>query len=477
MPNLSIRAVVAILLTSVTLPADADAVDDFVRAHMAKRKIVGLSLAVIQDGKIVKAQAYGNTELSGGKPVTPNTLFQAGSISKSVSALGALRLVEQGSLSLDEDVNVRLKSWRVPDSPLLKEKKVTLRGILSHTAGLTVHGFPGYRVTADRPTLVQILNGERPANTSPIRVDILPGSKWRYSGGGYTVMQQLITDVTGQPFDSLMQETVLGPLGMTSSTFQQPLPDGKARLTASGYYPGERPVPGRWNVYPEMAAAGLWTTPTDLANFAIAVQQSLAGTENRVISQKMTREMLTNVLGDDGLGVFLQGKGKTRRFEHGGRDEGFDAQMTAYTETGQGAVVMINANDNSGTLQRVIEAIAKQYQWPEYPIRPEYSAIPDKEPDVAVRLKTMLAEMAEGRSNGSDFTTEFGRTVDAQVKQGLPGFLKSLGKIQGLTLVERRDRGTSHFYRYRVDFETRTMLMPLTIDASNKISGLALEPD
>src|SRR5206468_690196 len=148
--------------------------------------IPGLSLAIIQDGKVIRVKGYGVAEQGGERPVTASTLFQAGSISKSVAAVGALRLVQEGKLALDEDVNAKLTTWKVPENAFTREKKATLRGILSHTAGLTVHGFPGYAVDGPVPSLVQVLNGEKPTNTAPIRVDILPGSKWRYSGGGYT---------------------------------------------------------------------------------------------------------------------------------------------------------------------------------------------------------------------------------------------------------------------------------------------------
>ena len=278
----------------VALTARADPIDDTVAALMAKRKIHGLSLAVIQDGAIVKAQGYGFIDGSGKTPVTTDTLFQAGSISKPVSALGMLALVEKERLSLDADVNGVLKTWKVPENDLTKTERVTLRRLLSHSAGLTVHGFPGYAVGTTVPTLVQVLDGNKPANTAAIRVDLLPGSKWRYSGGGYTVAQQLVIDVAGQSFPAFMHATVLKPLGMTASTFEQPLPAEKAALTATGHLPtGARPVPGRWHIYPEMAAAGLWTTPSDLARFAIAVQDAVAARATPVISTKLTREMLT----------------------------------------------------------------------------------------------------------------------------------------------------------------------------------------
>jgi CubicO group peptidase (beta-lactamase class C family) len=358
-------AILAVILTGFAVAnARADRVDDFIAAQMQEHHITGLSLAIIEDGKITKAQGYGFTDKSCKTPVTTATLFQAGSISKSVAALGALHLMEQEKLSLDEDVNVKLQTWKVPENEFTKDKKVTLRGILSHSAGLTVHGFPGYAVDAALPTLVQVLDGAKPANTAAIRVDILPGSKWRYAGGGYTVMQLMMIDVTGKPFPEFMDETVLKPLGMTASTYQQPLPKELATLTATGCYANGREVKGRWHVYPEMAAAGLWTTATDLARCAIGIQQSLAGKTNLVISQSMTRQMLKHQMGDDGLGVFLTGTGKTLRFSHDGRDEGFDASMTAYAETGKGAVIMINANEDSGAVKRMMDRIEKEYHWP-----------------------------------------------------------------------------------------------------------------
>ena len=339
----------------------ADDLDDFIREQLRKRQVPGLSLAIIQDGKIVRAKSYGFTDKSGSTPLTTATLFQAGSVSKSVAAVGALRLVEADKLSLDEDVNAKLRSWNVPENDFTKTKKVTLRGLLSHTTGLTVHGFPGYEAGGRIPTVVQILDGSPPANTAPVRVDFVPGSRWRYSGGGYTVMQQLMLDVTGKPFPQFMQETVLGPLAMTNSTYEQPLPADKASTTAAGHYGDRNVVKGRWHIYPEMAAAGLWTTPSDLARFAIGIQNAFAGKPGAVLSPDMARQMLTSQKDNDGLGVFLEGEGHALKFGHDGRDEGFDALLRATAETGQGAVIMINANDNSRMMSRILEAIAFEY--------------------------------------------------------------------------------------------------------------------
>lgn len=256
-------------------------------------KIPGLSVAVVDNYKIVWAKGFGVTEYGGSTPVTARTLFQAGSISKPVAAVGAMWLVEHGKLSLDEDVNKKLKTWKIPENEFTKDQKVTLRRLMSHSAGLTVHGFPGYAVSEQKPTLVQIFNGEKPANTAPIRVDFVPGPKMRYSGGGVTIEQQLMMDVTGKPFPEFMQQTVLSKIGMTDSSYEQPLPATRAAQTATGTHGDGMSVQGRWRIYPEMAAAGLWTTPTDLAKFGIEIALSNQGKANHVLSQKNVREMLT----------------------------------------------------------------------------------------------------------------------------------------------------------------------------------------
>jgi len=352
------------LLAATLLPALGSGVDNVVAAEMKDHGIVGLSISIIEGGEIRMAKGYGFTDQSAAQPVTTNTLFQAGSVSKPVAALAALRLVEEGKLSLDDDVNRSLKHWRVPTNDFTKEEKVTLRRILSHSAGLTVHGFPAYAAGSHLPTLRQILDGSKPANTVAIRVDLVPGSTWRYSGGGYTVMQQMLIDVTGKSFPELMQETVLTPLKMTASTYEQPLPADRVALAATGYYSPAKAVKGRWHIYPEMAAAGLWTTPSDLARFAISIQEALAGKSNPVISPAMTRQMLTVQKGNDGLGLFLKGSGKTLCFDHGGRDDGFDTLLMADAESGHGVVIMINANDNSGAMNRIAEAVRTDYDWP-----------------------------------------------------------------------------------------------------------------
>jgi CubicO group peptidase (beta-lactamase class C family) len=322
----------------------------------------GLSVAVIDGYKIAWTKAYGTTELSGTAPVTTKTLFQAGSISKPVAATGMLVLVQAGKLSLDEDVNVKLKTWKVPENEFTKEQKVTLRRLASHTAGLTVHGFPGYDVDEKVPTLVQILDGEKPANTPAIRVDLVPGTKERYSGGGITIEQQVMMDVTGKPFPALMKETVLDKIGMNDSSYEQPLPADWAAQTAVGTQVNGRSIHGKWHVYPEMAAAGLWTTPTDLAKFAIEIALSKQGKSNKVLSQKTTQEMLTPQLEQFGLGFFVS-KEHLGEFGHDGGDEGFQAVLMMNWDTGQGIAVMANSDNGILVANELTRSVAKEYGW------------------------------------------------------------------------------------------------------------------
>jgi CubicO group peptidase (beta-lactamase class C family) len=330
---------------------------------MQAYNVPGLSVAVIDHYKIAWAKGYGVIGTGSTTPVGTGTLFQAGSISKPVAATAALALVQQGKLSLDEDVNQKLKTWKVPENEFTKDQKVTLRRLMSHTAGLTVHGFPGYDVDAPLPTVVQVLNGEKPANTDPIRVDIVPGTKDRYSGGGVTIEQLLMMDVTGKSFPALLRETVLDKIGMSASSYDQPLPAARAALTANGTYADGKPVHGRWHIYPEMAAAGLWTTPTDLAKFAIEIAQSKNGKSNKVLTQKTVEEMLTPVLPHGpGLSFFVEEQ-NPGVFGHNGADEGFQALLTMNWQTGNGVAIMADSDNGIAVADLLLRSVAKEYSW------------------------------------------------------------------------------------------------------------------
>ncbi|HEY9233368.1 MAG TPA: serine hydrolase [Blastocatellia bacterium] len=338
-----------------------------IQERMQHYRIPGVSVAVINDYKVEWARGYGVKDMQTNEPVTAETLFQAGSISKPVAAMVALKKVAEGKIALDENINNRLTTWKLPDNEFTAKKRVTLAHLLSHTGGLTVHGFPGYAMGEKLPTLPDVLDGKPPANTPAVRVDFEPGTKFRYSGGGVTIGQLAIMDIEKKPYPQIAHDVVLGPLGMTHSTYQQPLPDDWQKRAASGYRMDGKPVEGRFHVYPEMAAAGLWTTPTDLCKFAIEVQLSLAGKSNKVLSKEMAAKMVTPFIPDapPGLGFFVEKHGNAIYFGHGGADEGFRAGLLVNRDKGYGVAVMVNS-DNGQIIDEIFRAVAREYQWQDY---------------------------------------------------------------------------------------------------------------
>ena len=346
-----------------TAPENQNEIDFFMTFY----NVPGVSIAVIKDFKIDTLEVHGVKDVLTQEPVTVQTLFQAASISKSVSAMAALRLVQDGKMSLDEDINQTLSSWQLPENAFTSNVRVTLKHLLSHTAGTTVHGFRGYRYSEDRPTLVQVLNGTSPANSPPIVVDVTPGTIYRYSGGGFCIMQQAVIDVEDDDFPQILQEIVLTPLAMQSSTFEQPLPQQSLGRAAKGHYDDESYVPGNHHIYPEMAAAGLWTTPADLAYFLIEIQLSLEDHSNQVLNKALTELMLTPVLSDEyGLGFGLIDISGEAYFGHGGANEGFRCFMMAHKKVGVGAVIMTNSDNGSELADKIIGIIAERENWPGY---------------------------------------------------------------------------------------------------------------
>jgi CubicO group peptidase (beta-lactamase class C family) len=339
-------------------------IDARVLELLEKYQIPGASVTVIENGHIVWTRGYGVKELGTQEWVTSSTLFQAGSISKPVAALGAIILVQQGRLGLDEDVNGRLAGWRVPQNAFTGVRPVTLRLLLSHRAGVIVPGFPGYVAGATVPTMLEILEGKPPANTPPIVVDFSPGSGFRYSGGGYCILQQLMMDATAAPFDAAVEVLVLRPLGMNDSSFRQPLPEKRRAEAATGHQ-SRGPIEGKWHTYPEMAAAGLWTTGVDLATFALAIVRSWKGDADAILSRELARELLTPQGGGRyGLGLVLNGKDASLSFTHGGVNAGFESRMIGFPETRQGAVVMTNGNGSKLMIDELFDLLGAQYRWP-----------------------------------------------------------------------------------------------------------------
>lgn len=342
--------------------------------EMAVLKVPGVSIAVIHDGKIDWARGFGMTRKDGA-PVTADTLFQAGSVSKPVAAMAALRLVQDGKLSLDSDVNATLKSWTLPPSAFTATKPVTLRALLSHTAGTTVHGFAGYAAGEAVPTLPQVLNGAAPANSKPVIVDQPVGEAYRYSGGGYSIAQQMMVDATGQPFPALLREHVFKPIGMAHSTEDQPLDAARLAKVAWPHDTQGAPIPGGPHTYPEMAAAGLWTTAEDLARFVIDLQHSAQGRADGVLSPEMAKTMLTPVKGGYGLGLNVGGASAQKYFAHDGSNAGYKATLVGYPG-GDGVVVMTNGDQGYQLGEEIVRAVAAEYGWPDYrPVEREVAKV------------------------------------------------------------------------------------------------------
>jgi CubicO group peptidase (beta-lactamase class C family) len=361
-------------------------------ARMAELRVPAVSIAVIHKGRIEWARGFGVTR-SGGPRVTNGTLFQAASISKPVFALAVLRLADTGRVNLHANVNDYLTTWKIPDNPYTQRSPVTLRQLLSHTAGTTVQGFRGYEPTVALPTLSQVLDGVQPANNSPVRVDSPPGDRYRYSGGAYVVAQAALQDVTGLPADEYLQRYLLKPLGMNLSTYEQPLPASRVAEIALPYRANGSPVEGGPHVYPELAAAGLWTTPSDLARYALGVQAALQGKGKAIISEPMARAMLTPVMDGHGLGPRIGGRSPRKFFTHNGGNEGYRCLLVAY-EDGEGAVVMTNSDSGGVLMEEVMRSIAAAYAWPDF--TPAVRTLADVEPE---RLSPLIgAYQFEGGS-------------------------------------------------------------------------------
>jgi CubicO group peptidase (beta-lactamase class C family) len=318
-------------------------------------KVPSVSVAVINEDRIDWAAAYGGTSTS--------TAYQAGSMSKTVAAVAALRLVQFGRLALDRDVNSELRSWHLPQTSFIRHHPVSLRGLLSMTAGIDVPGYVGYAREAKLPSLVQILRGVPPANSPPVQATRVPGTGYAYSGGGYEIVQAVIQDVSRQRFADVVRTLVLQPAGMSDSFFGQRPP--AAEPMATGHLSSGAAVPGGWRLMPEMAAGGLWSTPTDLARLLIAISRAYKGEEDTLLSQSMAQEMLRPQNGGPyGLGAAVGGSGRSLVLMKRGQNVGYQGYMLIFPATGQGIVVMTNSDNGTILTTAIIRRAAVAFHWP-----------------------------------------------------------------------------------------------------------------
>jgi CubicO group peptidase (beta-lactamase class C family) len=334
--------------------------------RMAYYHVPGVSIAVIKNFKLEWARGYGFADTSDKRPVTTKTLFQAASISKSLNAMGVLQLVDKKKIDTGQDINNYLTSWKFPYDSVSKNKRINILNLLTHTAGLTVHGFPGYEWTDSIPSDNEILDGKRPANTEAVRSQFEPGLRFEYSGGGTTIAKKIIMDITGLPYDEYMDKQVLAPIGMNTSFYTQPPPPGAFPLLATAHDVTGKQIKGKFHIYPEQAADGLWTNPTDLSKFIIETQLSLQGKSNKVLSKEMTTVMLTPYIDKSAAaGVFINTKGNEKYFQHDGANVGFRCLYMGNLQNGNGVVVMVNS-DNGRIMSEIVNSVAKAYEWKDF---------------------------------------------------------------------------------------------------------------
>jgi len=301
--------------------------------------VPGIGVAIIQNGELIWAKGYGVTSAHSDECVDEHTVFSAGSVSKLINAALILRLVQEGKLDLDKDVNTHLTSWKVPENIYTRKNKVTLRMLLSHSSGFSQHGFPDFQPGEELPTSIQTLNGTPPAKHNAVRLLFEPGEKMKYSGGGVTVSQLVIEDVTGLSYPEAARKYVFDPLGMERSTFVNPLPESHVNIAKAHNERGKpRALPRGYESMPEMAASGLWTSANDMAEF----MKALLGDAN-FLSDSLRNEMLTRVPNSwHGLGPRLNGSGEKFVFHHGGANDSYQSWVEGHPATGNGIVIFTN---------------------------------------------------------------------------------------------------------------------------------------
>jgi len=346
-----------------SLHVKGDSVLQFnIHDRMNHYNVLGVSIAIVKDGVLRWAKGYGVANSKSNTKVDENTLFQAGSISKPVAALAALSLYENGEVDLDTDINKYLKDWKLPESKFTTDEKVTMRRLLTHVGGTTVHGFPGYTQTDTLPTIIKVLSGD--GNTGEVMVDTVPGSLWRYSGGGYTIMEKAVEDVSGQSLDEILSQRIFSALNMSNSTFEQPISQKYQNNISAAYDGNGSIIKGLWHNYPEQAAAGLWTTPSDLAKYCIEIQEIANGKEGGILKRSTVDEMLTKHQNDWGLGPSLRLDQDSLIFGHGGKNAGFTNNMTAFAYLGHAVIVMTNADNGGSLIGEIQNAVAEVYGLP-----------------------------------------------------------------------------------------------------------------
>lgn len=412
------------------------------KERMAHHKVPGVSIAFLKDHKISWTHTEGVIDLKNNKSIDDNTVFQAASISKPVFASVLMKYRQSYDLNLDINVNSLLKSWQLPQHQWTDKNNVTLRRLLSHSAGTTVHGFAGYASGEKVPTVISLLNGSRPANSDPIIVDIEPGTKFRYSGGGTTLAQLVLEDQSKISLQELAKKTIFTPLKMNHSSYSQPLEDKLKENAAVPYRSDGSPVQGGAHTYATLSAAGLWTTPSDLLRLVAQIQQANKGNQESIFTQKTVEEMLTPQLNSMGIGFFLEGQRNVTAFSHGGANAGFRAHVFAHTQTGDGVAIMTNSDNGGELIDEIMNRISEIYQWSEItplnkkivtmPVKLHHSIIGHYKVSTPFEATLVITEK-EGQ-----FMVNMGSYVVNE--QFFPESIKQLFSISGMSLFLHTNR-------------------------------------
>jgi CubicO group peptidase (beta-lactamase class C family) len=338
--------------------------------------IQGVSIVAIKNYEIDFAKSYGFADTAKKVKASNETIYSAGSISKLLTAVIVMRLVDEGKLDLDKNVNQYLKSWKIEENDFTKKTPITLRMLLSHTAGASQSSYWGFPATEKNlPSITDILNGNKNAGSNKVVINSEPKKEWRYSGGGYMIVQMVLMDLLNQDFETIAKEYVFKPLGMNNSTFQQPLPASFQQRFSNGYSAASW-YTGTPYIYPQQAPAGLHSTATDLAKLIIAIQKSLAK-KSKYLSTNSANALIApqaqisngGYLEEMGVGAFLLQKADNqgidgKYFEHQGANAGFIAFAMGSVSNGNGAIIMMNNGDDfNGFGKELRRSIAKTYHW------------------------------------------------------------------------------------------------------------------
>ncbi len=431
------RSVLSALLPAVVI--DDVRRQSSLSERLRRYQVPGISMAFIDSGHVSWLAVHGQRERNG-EPINPQTVFQAASISKPVAATLALLVVGSGDLRLNTPVNAQLHSWQLPASDQLQPTGVTLRRLLSHRAGINVHEFPGYAADAPLPDEIQILDGQAPANSPPVRLLLQPGSAYRYSGGGYQIAQLLIEDAVGKPFGQVAQERLFGPLGMQRTAYSAELPGRLAGNVAKGHTYSGKAVAGGWHRYPELAAAALWSTPSDLARYFMAVMAGADGGTGSTLTPAIAQMMQTPVAEGMSMGFGVHREGTDRLIDQSGANAGYQVYMAGYPKRGQGVIIMTNGDGGKDLIGEICRSLALVYGWPDF--------------------ASQHADLAKVAS-----TTLDQRSGDYSVRKH--GFTLSLRR-SGKTLIGTTPRGSSY---------TFLPLSPWKFIAQEDAAELVFEPE